>query len=233
MCQQISCGTNAKCRVSHETAFCSCLPEFYGNPYEGCRPECVIHSDCALNQACVHNKCQDPCPGTCGFNAVCYTINHIPSCNCQSGYNGDPFTRCDLIEQYRKFSNVLKYFLFQPINSLSYNNVFSTAIARPTDPCDPSPCGPNSQCLNTNGKASCTCLVNYKGTPPNCRPECVVSTECPINRACMNQKCVDPCPNVCGIDARCESINHSPICSCGINKTGDPFVRCFDITRKW
>ena len=28
-------------------------------------------SDCPLSQACVQNKCKDPCPGTCGANAEC------------------------------------------------------------------------------------------------------------------------------------------------------------------
>lgn len=67
------------------------------------------------------------------------------------------------------------------------------------------------------------------GSPPSCRPECVVSSECPTNRACVNQKCADPCPGICGQNARCETINHSPICSCNQRYTGDPFVRCFEI----
>lgn len=100
------------------------------------------------------------------------------------------------------------------------------------NPCQPSPCGPNSQCLNQNGRASCSCLPNYRGNPPECRSECLVSTECPMNRACMNQLCVDPCPGVCGINARCESLSHSPFCSCGPGQIGDPFVKCFDMPRK-
>jgi hypothetical protein len=59
-----------------------------------------------------------------------------------------------------------------------------------------------------------------------------VSSECPQNRACVNQKCVDPCPGTCGLNARCEVINHSPICSCQAGFTGDPFTRCFSIPRK-
>jgi hypothetical protein len=68
---------------------------------------------------------------------------------------------------------------------------------------------------------------------PGCRPECVVSSECPQNRACVNQKCVDPCPGTCGLNARCEVINHSPICSCQAGYTGDPFTRCFPIPSKY
>lgn len=62
--------------------------------------------------------------------------------------------------------------------------------------------------------------------PPNCRPECVISSECPLNQACVNQKCVDPCPGTCGLNTRCQVINHNPICVCKDGYTGDPFTRC-------
>jgi len=102
----------------------------------------------------------------------------------------------------------------------------------PGDPCSPSPCGPNSQCKQVNGQGVCSCLPAYIGSPPGCRPECVVSSECAQNRACVNQKCVDPCPGTCGLNTRCEVINHSPICSCNQGFTGDPFTRCFPVPRK-
>lgn len=78
-----------------------------------------------------------------------------------------------------------------------------------------------------NNQAICSCLSSYIGSPPNCRPECVASAECPLNRACVNQKCVDPCPNSCGLNANCRVINHSPICFCDNGYTGDPFASCF------
>lgn len=72
----------------------------------------------------------------------------------------------------------------------------------------------------------CSCISNYVGTPPNCRPECVVSSECGQDRACINEKCKDPCPGTCGIHARCQVVVHNPICSCPSGYTGDPFVSC-------
>lgn len=96
----------------------------------------------------------------------------------------------------------------------------------PQNPCEPSPCGPYSVCKNVNDHAVCSCQTNYIGTPPGCRPECVVSSECPQNRACINQKCSDPCIGICGIKARCQVINHNPICSCPSGLIGDPFVQC-------
>lgn len=101
-----------------------------------------------------------------------------------------------------------------------------------TDPCSPSPCGPNSICRQNNGQAVCSCLPTYSGSPPNCRPECVVSSECPTNRACINQKCADPCPDPCGRNANCKVINHSPICTCQQGYTGDAFSVCFPTPRK-
>lgn len=110
---------------------------------------------------------------------------------------------------------------------------FYTAIAHEyVNPCQPSPCGPNSQCRESNGVPICSCLPEYVGSPPACRPECVVSSECPSDKACVNQKCKDPCPNVCGTNADCRVNNHSPICTCRNGFTGNPFTRCNPIPRK-
>lgn len=110
-----------------------------------------------------------------------------------------------------------------------------TILAPPPrqEPCSPSPCGPNAQCRVVNDQAVCSCLPNYNGSPPNCRPECVVSSECPSSRACINNKCSDPCPNTCGVGAQCTTKNHNPICACPAGQTGDPFVRCSPIRKSF
>lgn len=94
------------------------------------------------------------------------------------------------------------------------------------DPCNPSPCGPNSHCRSSNGQAVCSCVTGFKGSPPSCRPKCIISTDCPRNRACSNQKCIDPCLGTCGLSAQCSVINHNPVCSCFEQYTGNPFVQC-------
>lgn len=96
----------------------------------------------------------------------------------------------------------------------------------PSNPCKPSPCGLNSECRIVNEHAVCSCIKNYVGSPPSCRPECVVSSECALDKACMNLKCIDPCPGSCGVNARCNVLNHNPICSCQSGFTGDPFIQC-------
>lgn len=97
-CDPTPCGSNAQCKVSrNNAAACICESGYFGNPYESCRPECVVHTDCAYNQACLKNKCVDPCPGTCGVSAVCQVINHVPSCSCTTGYTGNPYAYCHIV----------------------------------------------------------------------------------------------------------------------------------------
>lgn len=94
------------------------------------------------------------------------------------------------------------------------------------NPCQPSPCGPNAQCKIIDDSPSCSCLVEFIGSPPNCRPECVSNSECFSHLACMKQKCRDPCPGTCGANANCRVISHTPNCICQENYIGDPFTIC-------
>lgn len=95
-----------------------------------------------------------------------------------------------------------------------------------TNPCLPSPCGPFSQCQNINDVPSCSCLPQYSGSPPNCRPECLINTDCSSDKACINEKCIDPCPGSCGMNAECRVQSHVSICTCLEGYTGDPFTTC-------
>lgn len=101
-CNPSPCGANAVCKERNGAGSCSCLPEYQGDPYSGCRPECIMNSDCPRNRACSNQKCRDPCPGTCGINADCSVFNHNPTCTCRSGYQGNPLVSCHLPVQARK-----------------------------------------------------------------------------------------------------------------------------------
>lgn len=68
-CANSPCGANANCKERNGVGSCACLPEYFGDPYTGCRPECVQNSECDQARACVNNKCIDPCPGVCPPNA--------------------------------------------------------------------------------------------------------------------------------------------------------------------
>lgn len=93
-CHPTPCGANAICKERNNAGSCSCLPEYYGDPYVECRPECVTNSDCSKSRACVNNKCIDPCPGICGSNSECFVANHSPHCTCLAGYSGNPSVAC-------------------------------------------------------------------------------------------------------------------------------------------
>lgn len=99
-------------------------------------------------------------------------------------------------------------------------------IEQPAHPCQPSPCGPNSQCVERNGNAVCSCIIGYLGSPPNCRLECYTSTDCAQVHACINNKCVDPCPGACGSNALCQAVQHRAHCECQRGFSGNPYTIC-------
>lgn len=98
--------------------------------------------------------------------------------------------------------------------------------------CNPSPCGVNAVCKEVNDQPVCSCLPNYLGAPPNCKSECVVNSECKPTRACVNQRCINPCPKPCGQNTECKVINHSPVCSCKSGFSGNAFTMCSRVLRK-
>lgn len=93
-CFDIVCGSNAECL----SGVCICLKGYQGNPLVSCRPECVLNTECPRNLACISQKCADPCPGTCGLNALCEVYNHIPNCRCPEGMQGNPFVQCQAVQ---------------------------------------------------------------------------------------------------------------------------------------
>lgn len=89
-----SCGANAECQVIEGIGTCVCLSGYYGLPELGCTPQCVTNSDCSTDQACINQRCIDPCVGSCAVEAECRVLNHNPICSCRVGYTGDPFRFC-------------------------------------------------------------------------------------------------------------------------------------------
>ena len=112
-CSPSPCGFNADCTNLNGAARCSCLPNFFGDPYSACERECTVNADCTRVEACKNFHCIDPCPGLCGANANCKVINHIPTCTCQEGYQGDPFTSCQFLQLCKQMKMIFlkKYFI--------------------------------------------------------------------------------------------------------------------------
>ena len=70
------------------------MNDYIGDPNLACKPECVLNTECPTTQACINQKCLDPCPGTCGLNAECRVAIHRAVCTCIRGFEGDPFRQC-------------------------------------------------------------------------------------------------------------------------------------------
>ena len=196
----------------------------FGNPYIECKPECSINPECSDDKACVRNKCVDPCPGVCGTYASCRTTSHQPRCTCDPGYEGDPFRYCTRITTGDNHFEVLSKIISIIVFILYFSALIPVEVV---DPCNPTPCGSNAVCQNRNRAAACQCIPEYFGDPyVACRPECVVNSDCPSDKACQRNKCIDPCPGTCGINAECRVLNHVPSCTCIVGYIGDPFSAC-------
>ena len=111
---------------------------------------------------------------------------------------------------------------------------FLLATPRPIEviqPCNPSPCGQNAECIERGVAASCKCILDYIGNPYiECKPECTVNSECPNDKACVNKKCKDPCPGICGVHATCSVTKHIPQCACDPGYFGNAFIACTRVT---
>jgi hypothetical protein len=93
-CDAHPCGFNAICNNRPDGARCSCPPDYRGDPFTSCRPQCVIDTECPRSQSCARNRCINPCAGSCGLDSVCSVANHVPVCTCREGFSGDPYNLC-------------------------------------------------------------------------------------------------------------------------------------------
>lgn len=93
-CRPNPCGSNAICNKRNGAGSCICMQNYYGDPYIGCRPECIQNSDCPTDKACLNTKCVNPCIAACDRNAECRVINHSPFCSCLPGYTGNAQNGC-------------------------------------------------------------------------------------------------------------------------------------------
>jgi hypothetical protein len=89
-CLHQTCGVNAVCNAQVHRAYCKCLENYKGNPYDNCRQyECLHDSDCHDTLECSNEKCVDPC--LCAEYADCTPRNHRGICKCFPDYTGDPY----------------------------------------------------------------------------------------------------------------------------------------------
>ncbi|KAG8328654.1 hypothetical protein J6590_105091, partial [Homalodisca vitripennis] len=89
------------------------------------------------------------------------------------------------------------------------------------DPC-PGPCAQNSSCRVHKHVPFCSCSPGQI-----LQTKCLENADCPLDRACIKQKCEDPCYNICnGNNTSCRVRNHIPYCTCKEGFYGDPLTAC-------
>ncbi|QQP34980.1 Putative LOC101893139, partial [Caligus rogercresseyi] len=92
------------------------------------------------------------------------------------------------------------------------------------------PCAINAKCTPSNHVSKCQCPFNMKGDPyAACvEVECSVNEDCPSERACYQDKCIDPCvlDSPCAPNAICKTSQHRSSCVCPPPLIGNPLVSC-------
>lgn len=205
----ISCGYGAFCHPRDHLAVCTCPISFTGNAKTGCYPikdevtiGCKSNSECKQTESCVNDQCISPC--NCGENTECIVENHHPICHCKPGYSGNSLYGCYKLE-------------CEHDNECNDNK--QCANNQCVDPCIVSdPCAINAECYGKNHRASCRCHSGLEGNPFELckRVECHTDYECPGDRSCVNEHCVDPCKigSPCAYNALCYVRNHVVGCKC-------------------
>ena len=85
-------------------------------------------------------------------------------------------------------------------------------------------------CLSTNLSVFVHCFLNILFFHPlGCIAiGCRTDPDCPLDRACRNRDCINPCltDNPCGSNAECLVSQHLAQCRCIFGYTGDPYQAC-------
>lgn len=99
------------------------------------------------------------------------------------------------------------------------------------------PCAREAECFGSNHKANCKCPSGYSGDPfVRCeRLECYSHQDCPNDKACLENRCVNPCSPIanppCAHNAECYPQNHAASCVCPENlPEGNPLAYCLGRT---
>lgn len=226
------CGINAECYVNDNKAECRCLSGYRGNPWDVCNVVgCRTNSDCPSDKACENSQCVNPCvyEKSCSPRAECKAQNHVAICRCPSGFNGNPYTSCTPEPQPEcKFDTDCSPRL-ACINHKCVNPCTALEPCQRPSRCEVVPSAPVRTMI-------CVCPEGYVSSGSGtCKPlqpvqdigGCVSDSDCPSNKACINDICRNPCN--CGTNAECRVKNHKPVCSCEQGYDGNAEIQCVRI----
>merc|ERR1711892_961288 len=210
------CGQNAECTVQNtlpqRTMVCMCIPGYVGDADIACnlppRPEpgCKSNSECGDREICRDRNCINPCivANPCATNAVCDVRQHSVTCNCPSGFTGDPFSNCYAIEPRPECTA-------DPDCPQDQACINENCL----NPCLNSerPCGRGAECLVEFHQARCVCSAGLQGNPlvACINVECRTDNDCRQDQACdfISQTCGPVCgSDPCTRDATCRGVNH-------------------------
>lgn len=242
VCDAETCAETAICRGQNHQPICECRHETTGNPYVACEevrrppePECSSDQDCPTKLACFNGRCENPCAksNVCLPDQVCTVIDTLPvrtmMCRCDNDMIVDGSGRCVAIKQNEPACRT--------DNECADTELCDRGVC--VVACRVQNCGINAQCLSSHHRAVCTCAPGYEGNPHiQCssmpkspeRPvaaECYKNDDCPFDRKCINELCLNPCVgDNCGRGAYCNPVNHEAVCKCPPGYNGNPQVGC-------
>ncbi|KAK9880682.1 hypothetical protein WA026_011918 [Henosepilachna vigintioctopunctata] len=230
------CGIYNICtNVFQHRPICACPPNFSAEC--SFKPECLRNSDCPkMRPICRNYKCENPCDGICGINALCDVGRWNPICYCPMHYTGNPLVFC-------KPESCLHEHECKCLNNLECPEYLSCVNGICVDFCLlGKKCGENAICKMKYQKAICICEPGFAGNPnaackpidlkPQCshtdRCSCKSHQECPPSLACVKGICINVCflGKKCGTNALCKVLDHKALCVCIPGHTGNPNRLC-------
>ena len=243
---KVVCRQSGDCSAGEKCIQNSCVLPCSGNSQcangqacvnGACILGCRGNKDCAGSEACVNSKCQNPCDnaGVCGPNAICDCQNHLTSCKCPPGFEGNPTPDQGCV----RVPAVCSLTSECPLNHM--------CIARKCNlPCtDTNACAIGERCFNS--QCSKVCYTNNNCLPGEicneggiCIPGCSSDVDCPNTQVCLQAKCkcgkgfidtpfgctdIDECTEqICHTSAVCENTQGSYKCICPQNTVGDAYA---------